>query len=543
MGPKTRSLVSRVGLRQRIASAGSRFQLLFLVLAGVYALGLLVSRFTAVVPAKVFDPTGPLWAIALGGAVFLASALAVALACRPTPAETAHLIDKRMSTKDVFMTAVRIEGAIGEFKPLVLQQAEQAAEKVKPDGVVAFRWQPGVRNVVTAAALLAVGVWFLPQLDLLGRGQERRRIEERRRLLTETRKAVELKTALLVKNDVKAETSKPVETAVDDLKDAFKNTKRGEQPANLKSLNEQQARLSDLWRTRSEERLKDTLARRPEGQALGARSLERQAEWQKQLEKGDPSGLQKEVAEIADMARKLDQLTREEDKAQLRAEMQKRVQDLSEFVERKLNSKAASGALAQAAEQLGLSGMEGLSPEALEALKESLNLTELEIANLAQSINDLKKLEEALKALQLAKRLNDLNALDGSECAGCKGIGEYAELYKKLMEGQEGDVGAGMQGPGVGVGGKAPEDDQAKSDFVSEQSKSAMTAGKILLSWKTQELSDPGKARIDYEAQVKEVKKGVSEAVLREQIPPGYHDAIRDYFDSMEKEVVQPEKK
>jgi hypothetical protein len=32
---------------------------------------------------------------------------------------------------------------------------------------------------------------------------------------------------------------------------------------------------------------------------------------------------------------------------------------------------------------------------------------------------------------------------------------------------------------------------------------------------------------------VREVKQGVSEAIQQEQVPPGYHDAIKKYFDTL----------
>ncbi|KPK99785.1 MAG: hypothetical protein AMK75_06350 [Planctomycetes bacterium SM23_65] len=70
-----------------------------------------------------------------------------------------------------------------------------------------------------------------------------------------------------------------------------------------------------------------------------------------------------------------------------------------------------------------------------------------------------------------------------------------------------------------------------------------MTAGKILLKWKTLGTAPAGKAKIEYDQQIREVKKGVSEAILREQVPPGYHDAIRKYFDSLEKKLAEPEEK
>ena len=94
-----------------------------------------------------------------------------------------------------------------------------------------------------------------------------------------------------------------------------------------------------------------------------------------------------------------------------------------------------------------------------------------------------------------------------------------------------------MGGPGIGRGGKAPETPDAETEFETEKSRSFLTAGKALLYLKTRGVSDAGDATVDYE-HLAEVKKGVSEAILHEQVPPAYHEAIRKYFDSLEKEKV-----
>ena len=37
----------------------------------------------------------------------------------------------------------------------------------------------------------------------------------------------------------------------------------------------------------------------------------------------------------------------------------------------------------------------------------------------------------------------------------------------------------------------------------------------------------------DFRNTVREVKQGVSEAIQQEQVPPGYHEAIKKYFDTL----------
>ncbi|HTI50428.1 MAG TPA: hypothetical protein VL475_05735, partial [Planctomycetaceae bacterium] len=237
-------------------------------------------------------------------------------------------------------------------------------------------------------------------------------------------------------------------------------------------------------------------------------------------------------------------------KAELEQKIKKRMKELSSFASEKVNSKPLTAALQRAMKQMEMSKMDGLgSQESLEAAEQSLDLSKMELKELAQSAKDLKALEEALKVIQQAKQLNDQEKLDGEQTEGTETLEEYAEFYAELMaqlglaEGEgdgegdgegEGD-GNGLGGRGMGRGGKAPEDDSVETGFKTEQSKSAVTAGKVLLSVKTKGLSDRGDAKKEYRDAVEKVKQGYSEAILQEQVPPGYHEGIKKYFDNFDK--------
>ncbi len=69
--------------------------------------------------------------------------------------------------------------------------------------------------------------------------------------------------------------------------------------------------------------------------------------------------------------------------------------------------------------------------------------------------------------------------------------------------------------------------------YKTEQSPSALQAGKILLQWKSRDVSTPGRAREDFQAALSQVKQQASEAVISEQIPPGYQQTIQHYFNSL----------
>jgi hypothetical protein len=317
---------------------------------------------------------------------------------------------------------------------------------------------------------------------------------------------------------------------------------------NFNQLIEQQKVIGDKWRKLSAEKLRNLLSQNPQAQQFGAIDKDKLEKWTRELQEGSTKSLQQELdalkSELKKLARTIDPVK----KAELEQQIKKRMKELSSFATEKVNSKPLAAALQRAMKQLEMSKQEGLDlQESLEAAEKSLDLSKMELKELAQSARDLKALEEALKIIQQARQLNDREQLDGELTEGTESLEEYSEYYAELMarlglsseEGEgdgEGDGdGDGLGGRGTGRGGKAPEDDSVETGFKTEQSKSAVTAGKVLLSVKTKGLSDRGDAKKEYRDAVEKVKQGYSEAILQEQVPPGYYKGIKKYFDDFDK--------
>jgi hypothetical protein len=129
MGPKTIRLFAGTALRQWLDSAASVLHVLLIVLAGVSLLLLFLSRLFALIPSEYFDLRSETGILPLALAVLVLSAI---MAHRPTASQTARLVDTRMGTKDIFLTTARIDGAYGDFKPIVLSQAEKKAVGIRP---------------------------------------------------------------------------------------------------------------------------------------------------------------------------------------------------------------------------------------------------------------------------------------------------------------------------------------------------------------------------------------------------------------------------
>ena len=154
-GEATSQLLQRIMTRQRWAAIGSRGYRIFLVAATLFALLLLVSRLLGIIP-DVFAPAALLVVpavAAIGGMIFHR---------RVSEVDAARVADEKAATKDLFLTSALIEKAPGEYKDIVLRDAEKKAADVAPEKVVPFQWVPPLRNSVAVLALLIVGILFLP---------------------------------------------------------------------------------------------------------------------------------------------------------------------------------------------------------------------------------------------------------------------------------------------------------------------------------------------------------------------------------------------
>jgi hypothetical protein len=461
---------------------------------------------------------------------------------RPTLVDAARAVDHKNGTKDLFLTVALIEKSAGEYQALVAKAAEDKAAKFLAGAVVPYHGQKRFARAVAIALVVLIGVQVLPQKDPFGKVEAARTVENKRKDFEDAKKATENRTAQLKKDDSEGPLSEETKKAIENLKTALNKMRPTEKSDNLKELVGQQKFLGDKWRKLSSEKLKELLSQNPQGQQFGATDKDKLEKWTKELQEGSTKSLQHELEEIK---KDLEQLAKTDDpvkKAELEKQIKKKMKELSDFASQKVNSKPLTAALQRAMKQLEMSKMEGLDKESLEAAEKSLDLTKLELKEIAQSAKDLKALEEALKVVQMAKQLNDQEKLDGEQSEGTQTIEEYAEFYAQLIaqngggeeEGGEGD-GEGLGGEGMGAGDVAPEDPSIVTDFKTEQSRSAVTAGKVLLSVKTKGLSDKGDASKEYKTLIQKVKQGYSEAILQEQIPPGYHEGIKSYFDNIDK--------
>jgi len=534
----TQRLMRQTSARQFVATLGGRFHVALLVCAGLYLALLLTARLLGLIP----DRFTPLTLAAVPSAAVL---VALLLARRPSAKSTARLIDTRTGGKDLFLTAAMIAEAPGEFAPIVIGQAEEQAEKLRAAQVVPFRWQRGARDLCAALALLFAAVHFLPQLDPFKKTEQRKNAAQIEEKLEQTKKTTALRSAQLAAEAGRQ--SEQVKLALQQLDKVFKEAKPQDREANLKKLGEEQKEIGELWRkVTSDLKPLDKAA-----QSFGAADLQKMQQLRDELKKGDVSGLKKELGDLREALRKLAAMPEGAEKRAAQEQLMQQLNDLAQAMKQEMNSPQVAAALERAMQQLDMAKINDLAKDAAQAAQESLQLGEEELKQLAQAIQDGKALEDALKNLQMAKQLAQQEKLDGAEAKGANGMADFEKLFREKMAalgegkaGQAGEPNGGPAlGPGIGDGSKRPEDETAKTGFKTEKSNSQLTGGKMLLEWKTKEVGDTGARAAEYRDNVQRVKQGVSEAIQQEQVPPGYHEAIKKYFDTLpEKPAEKPAK-
>ncbi len=512
----------RVSRRQKIVSLARQWRFILLVALGFYALALLASRLLGLLPA---------WFTPVTLAVLPAGALVLAWIFyhRPNVSDAARLADAQMETHDLFLTASLIEHSLGAYQALVLREAEQQAAQIAPPKVVPFHWQRDTFRICAALAVLGLAAYCLPQFDPFHLHQRQRELSEKREQVREISKATEVRAALLEQKRA-GEQADLVKQAVANLEKTFQEVKPNDKAGTLARLNEQQKILGQLWKQTSEEKLKNALNLPPPTQSFGLADPAKAASLRNDLQKGDVSSANKELDDLKQMAQELAKTQDPVEREKLRQELMDRLQNLKDTLDQQLNSQAVDTDLQRALEQLALSNVPELSGESLKGMSDSLKLTQEELQQLANAMADLKNLEEALKALQLAKMLHNLKPLDGQDFAKLGDLAAYAAYCEKQYQSQY--AGMGM-GSGYGYGPRPYGDENSQTDFQPEKSPSLLQPGRMLMEWKTREVSDAGPAREEYLRAVQDVRQQASEAVVQEQIPPGYQAAIKKYFDTL----------
>ena len=459
----------------------------------------------------------------------------------------ARAIDQHAQTNDLFLTLATLSSSAGEYQPLVAQSAAQVAARIVPASVVPYKVERPLGIQAGVLCILALLVWLLPTLDPFGNVEAATKVEKSKKDIELVRKAVKTREEKLAQ-EVKTATERDAKLheQVKELMASLRQMRPLEKKPNSKVLQDHRGSLNDMWKNVSSEELREMLSQSISDQQFGGQRTQKMNEWLKQLQQGNSEMLQQQLDEAKETMEAMLEAKTPEDRQKLASQLRRQLQDMKKFSSEKASSPELENALNQALkalEALAAKKQSGeamseaeqqMAQEAAEALRESLELSKTELQELARSAKEMKQLEEALKTLQQAEKLNQDGQLDGEQCEGCNSLAAYAEKYKQMMAG----MGQGGEAERDTPGAMQGEDDSDPEGYKDERTKTQIQAGKVLLSIKTKEAAtekdfDPEDLK-KYESTVSEIKSGVQAAIENEQIPPGYVDGIKSYFDNLD---------
>lgn len=530
----SQKLIRDVERRMRVDNFVKSLLRWLVSLAVLFGTAVLVTRATGYATGLL-----NVWAIAILPALAILGALVSHK--RPTPKAAARSIDQFQRTKDLFLAMVMLDHAIGDYKPLVSHAAEEIAATLSPRRIVQFHWGRPLQTVLLTASVVVVCFFFVPQFDPFGKIQASVATKEELKELIKLKTETQVRMAELKRQEEQGGEAKQIGKELEALKQAIKTSKPNEPQKNLEAISSRQKSLGDQWRKMNAEKMKSLLSKGVSSQEFGQDSP-KLGKWMKELEEGKTDSLKKELAEIKQQLKELAETKDPAKKAELEQKLKKRLRDVHEFAKNKATQKKLAEAVDRAMKQLNAgTKSDQLSKDAKEAMEKSLELSQEELEQLSKSAKQMKDVEKAMEVAQLAKQLNQMKKLNGEECEKCQSMEDYEALFKELMAEMDGN-GGGQGGEGMGEGNAAEEDESTKTKFKSEVATSPVTAGKMLMSLKSQGKGEKGDSTEKYQNLMRSVKQGVSEAIQQEQVPPGYHDSIKSYFQDLDKDETPAKK-
>lgn len=554
-----RQLLDGVAWRLRVKRFAGRYQYLLYGVIGGYGLLMLFSRLTGYLPDVWAWWHLIVLAVAAGGVAMLTTG-------QVKDEDAARRLDELgTADDDLFLATVRLDGSPGAYQDLVSADAERRAEGLSPSKAVVWSWGRPAGAVSLFSIAVIAGMIFLPQLDPFGHQSQRLEIAAEQEKLKEAQQANEIRRKALEAKDIKRATTQPVEVAVAELKKELRKLSPKDQDGKLKKLATHQKQLGELWRDR--QKLREQASGdggRAQAQRFGGGDRESRKAMEEIAREGKIKVFEKQMDELKKLADAARQETDEAKREELAKRIEKKLDELNRAAqEMGVNSPGLQAAMQRALEQAEAAQNIELSEEALEALQDSIDLAQLEAEEIAQIIRDINELEMAMEAIQLARAISVEEigeAMEGEMLPEDADIAEMVERLAKMNQQGQGDGSIQVIIPGQGQGQAqrqgAGQSDQGKpsdgrgigsrelgetDEAVSEETVTAtlkvephILAGKKIMTWTTRGVGDSDEPLEDYAETIQQIKAGVGEAINSEQVPAGYHDSVKRYFDTMD---------
>ena len=522
----SKRLIAQVRQRLSKRTIATRFFIDFCVIAGIFAVVVLTCNLLGLIPENFFKENLELVAIV----PVLSFALTLVFHQRTDSRDAARLIDQRMDKKDLYLTLSTLDTAPGEYQDMVVSQANDQANAIRPETVVIFHPWPKLAKSCIILLSLVLLARYTPSYDMFGNQAE---AEKEKQLLKEVKKIKAetiKKTNQLKQKRPKQKNSEKINNFSDQTKKAFSMLKRKHKDQNRKNLHNKLKSAQNMQKKMKDEfNKRKRMARNNRRFGEGQDALSKK--WQKSLESGKvPESLKKTIADIKKLAEQAKNETDPEKKKAIMQQLSKAMSKINKLANAQVGSPELSQSIKEAMQNLSMPEGQELSQEAMEQLVKSMELAQEQLEQIAQSARDMEDLEKMMKTLKDAMQANQKkkDGLDKSDCESCMSMEDYEALFKKLCEGQ--GEGGGQGGEGQGKGNDAEENKDLKMASKYQRTRTQLTRGKILSTKSTKAVARSGEAQKNYISDSTRITQKIDEVMAIERIPAGYAPLLKGYF-------------
>jgi len=543
---KIRAVQVRCGLNLLLQQMGR-----ILAVAGVLAgLVVLVQRLLAV---AILSPLvlWVFWGVAGGVVLFLW------LIRLPSRMQVSLLLDERLGLRERFSTTLALANSEDPFAQAARAESLAAVQRVKLRGHfpigLSRSWYYGAGMWLIAIAM----VFLLPQKDLLGlmnkKQQQEQQIKQVEQAKTEVKQTTDAVKAVVEKLDdpALAEELKKLQglaqagqpeqikrEAIKTLGDLADKLKQMQDSARIDTANMMQQMLQKLHGSRDpfSQQVRMALAK---GDFTQAASL--LAQLQRELNAGSlPEDKRKELAaQMQELAKELAKL----------AEQKSLVEDeLAKLGLDKQLAQAGPEQLRQALQK------QGLKPETIDRLLKKVEACQgasARCSGLGQALGAAAGTGQGggLAPDDLSGVIDELNSLDAMQQQALllkASLAEVSNCLAGLGQGMGGQsqwqIGpGGGQGDGIGL---STGDHSITSDPLTAtktaKAPSRGEDGPIVASWYFRDTQVKGEAQRTFAEVVQAGRATAAEALSENQIPRRYEDAVKAYFNQLEKNGPRP---
>lgn len=533
--------VRRAVQTARLRLAANRFLYGLIQSSLVLSIGILIAIAVIRLGAFPVHPFAPLWALLAA----IPWALFVVLRSGINSTSASIAVDDRFGLQERLSSALALSSRRDPMVELLKLDANRHAETLAVHSRFPIRTPRSTPYLGVILALCVGAALWLPAIPNQTLAPEQAVAKEQP--VSETKKE-DIKKILEQREKLKAADlpkggtgTFQVDDPVSELAEKLKNEKLSEKQAMAalsqgeKQLREQKEKLERIEEARSRLSKKADESRYTEGvrealtQGDYAKAAENMKQMAEQLGKSEMS-----AAEMGQLEKELDNLAKAlQGNPELQSALQQAMQSLKS---------AQSGDPSQSGESKS-----ALTAEQKAQIQSALAKAAENLSDLQKLANNKSAMEKSLSDVDLAKlALSDALSQcqscgkvgSSTQCSACKGggkgegggSGQGKALTAGASPGEPGSgQGAGMGGPGQGRGNTANPYEEENVQFQDENVTSRWHQGRILGMVEVEGEGGPAFSVVGESAAFIQAG-GQEEAVVQEEVPPGYEEIVTNYF-------------